>query len=63
MGEENQSKTQAIPSKLELDVGPRIAKKIFPKIMKAWWFIAILTVIVFILIIFLVIRNFSMFWS
>ena len=40
------------PSKLELDVGPRvekISKKVYPQFMKAWWAVFILILILGIL--------------
>lgn len=42
------SKASFLPHKLEVDVGPRIGEKMFPQVMKAWWFMALLIAFIFI---------------
>lgn len=59
-GFDNQPQT-LVPSKLELDIGPRAGEKMFPRFMKAWWFIAIISVIVLGVIIFFMFKTLSRF--
>ncbi len=54
------------PSRLELDVGPRvekISKKVYPQFFKAWWAIFILILVLGILGFFVVFFVFNKFLS
>ena len=59
-GYDNQAQT-LVPPKLELDVGPRVGEKMFPQVMKAWWFVALIFVIIFLVGILLMFNIFSKF--
>jgi len=48
-----------VPGKLEFDVGPRVGEKIFPQILKTWWFITLIIVIAFIIMAFLMFLAFN----
>lgn len=58
-GFDNQAQT-LVPPKLELDVGPRIGEKMFPQVMKAWWFIALIFVVILAAVLFFMFNAFNM---